>query len=85
MRITAAEAQKRYNRLDALRVMTEGFEEGEGHSIAAKASRAENQPDSNFTGIIRLTLDEKDFLGYILSDNEYLSDYEKEVLKFYIG
>lgn len=85
MKITVQEAKKRYNRLDTLRVLTEGYEEGEGYNIYQKAFRAENKSTEEFTGIIRFTATEKDFLGYILSDNEYLDEYEKEILRFYIG
>lgn len=84
-RLSVKELQKRYHRLDTLRVLTEGYEIGEGYSIYQKASRAENQPDEYFTGIIRLTNSEKEFLSYILDENPYLIEYDKEVLRYYIG
>lgn len=63
------ECIKRMNRLDTLRVLTEGFEDGCGASICSKAIKAYNKED-NFTGIIRLTFLEKDFLGYVLASHE---------------
>ena len=71
----------RYERLDTLRVVTEGYNSSEGLSICRKASKAEDM--EHFTGIIRLTFQEKDFLGYILED-EFLTDYERGVIEFYI-
>lgn len=70
----------RYKRLDTLRVLMEGYEEGSGLSIYKKAVKAANA--EHFTGIIRLTFTEKDFLGYRLED-EWLSDYQKSVISFY--
>lgn len=78
-----AELIKRMNRLDTLRVLTEGFEEGEGRNICDKALRAYNKTE-NFTGIIRLSLLEKDFLGYML-DSDMNSEEDIEVIKFYMG
>ena len=72
----------RMQRLDALRVLTEGYEDGEGLSICKKALKAYNKVD-NFTGIIRLTLPEKDFLDLMLHEDEFLSDEEKEVCRYY--
>lgn len=76
------EVVKRMNRLDTLRVLTEGYEEGEGKSICEKALRAYNKKD-NFTGIIRLTFSEKDFLGYLL-DCEYNTEKDNETINFYL-
>ena len=75
---------KRTRRLDILRVLTEGYEEGEGLNICKKALKAYNKV-KDFTGIIRLTSTEKDFLNYILEENEYITEEDKDVLKFYIG
>lgn len=80
--LTANEVLERMNRLDWLRVLTEGYEEGEGRSICEKAVKAYNKKD-NFTGIIRLTVLEKDFLGYML-ENEFNTDKDIEVIRFYI-
>ena len=80
--LSAEELIRRINRLDKLRVLTENFTDGEGQSIARKAYRAENKTD-NFTGIIRLSFDEKEFLGYLL-DNEYLEHDEVDAIKFYM-
>lgn len=80
-RVSAEELQKRYNRLDRLRVITEPFESGPGLSIYKKALRAEDA--QNFTGIIRLTPAEKDWLEYLL-ENDMLTDYDVEVINFYI-
>lgn len=79
-KLSKEEFEKRYKRLDTLRVMTEGYDEGEGLSICKKALRAENK--EIFTGIIRLTNTEKDFLGYCL-ESDFLDEEEKEVIKFY--
>ncbi len=80
--LTANEVLERMNRLDWLRVLTEGYEDGEGKSICEKAVKAYNKKD-NFTGIIRLTVLEKDFLGYML-ENEFNTDKDIEVIRFYI-
>ena len=69
-------------RLDVLRVLKEGYEEGEGESICKKAWKAYNKVD-NFTGIIRLNDLEKDFIGYML-ENEFNTEEDIEVLKFYL-
>ena len=82
--LEAKELIKRMNRLDTLRVLTEGFEEGEGRRIADKAWRAWNKSE-DFTGIIRLSITEKDFLSYILGENDFITDEEREVLRFYIN
>lgn len=74
------EVMKRMKRLDTLRVMTEGYDEGEGQSICKKALRAYDK--EQFTGIIRLTTTEKDFLGYKLED-DMIDDEDREVIRFY--
>lgn len=81
-KLTAEEAIRRMNRLDTLKVLTQAFEEGEGLNICRKAYEAWNKND-NFTGIIHLTKNEKDFLGYCL-ENEYNTKEDNEVLNFYI-
>lgn len=80
-KLESKELQKRMDRLDWLRVLTEGYTEGEGYSICQKALRAYNKTE-NFTGIIRLTVSEKDFLYYIF----YATHDEKDidVLRHYI-
>lgn len=80
---TTKELVKRLDRLDTLRVLTEGYEDGEGLSICKKSVKAFNNTQ-NFTGIVRLTFLEKEFLAYILDENEYLDDEDKECLRFYI-
>lgn len=79
--LSKEEMMKRMSRLDTLRVMMEGYDEGEGLSIFKKAWKAYNKND-NFTGIIRLNTLEKDFLSYKLED-EFISDSEIEVVRFY--
>lgn len=74
------EVLKRMQRLDTLRVLTEGYEEGEGVNICKKALRAYDK--ESFTGIIRLTFTEKDFLGYLLED-EMLDEADREAIRFY--
>lgn len=81
-KLNQQELLTRMRRLDTLRVLTEGYEEGEGKNICKKALNAYNKIEG-FTGIIRLTFLEKDFLGYCL-ESEYLSAEEKEVINFYI-
>lgn len=66
------EALKRMDRLDDLRVLMEGYTAGEGLSMYKKALQAYNKQD-NFTGIIRLTRLEKEFLSYRY-DAEYAED-----------
>lgn len=75
------ELMKRMKRLDNLRVMTEGFTEGVGRDICDKALRAYNKVE-NFTGIIRLTGIEKDFLAYILEGRT--DEEDVETIQFYL-
>lgn len=75
------ELLKRMNRLDILRVLTEGYEYGTGREICKKAIRAYNK-EENFTGIIRLNLIEKDFLSYCLESD--MTEKEIETIKFYL-
>ena len=79
--LSADELVRRMRRLDVLRVMTEGYEEGVGVKICQKALRAYNKVNG-FTGIVRLTTVEKDFLGY-LYENSHIDDEEVKVLDFY--
>lgn len=80
-KLSVKEMLTRMERLDTLRVITEGFTEGEGLNIYEKALRAYNKVNG-FTGIIRLTQTEKEFLDYMLEDS-FLDDEDKEVIKFY--
>lgn len=75
------EMLKRMRRLDVLRVLTEQYECEKGESICKKALRAYNKV-KGFTGIIRLTDIEKDFLSYKL-ESSFITDEEKEVINFY--
>jgi hypothetical protein len=79
--LKAKEMLKRMNRLDTLRVLTEQHECEEGRSICKKALKAYNKLDG-FTGIIRLTFSEKDWLGYMLEDN-FLDDEDRECIEYY--
>lgn len=81
-KLSPEEVMKRMKRLDWLRVLTEGYEDGEGASICKKALQAYDKTD-NFTGIIKLNILEKDFLGYML-ENTFNSDKDIEVIKFYL-
>lgn len=76
------EVMTRMNRLNTLRVLTEGYTDGEGRSICDKALKAYNKKDS-FTGIIRLTFLEKDFLGYLL-ESDMNDEEDIETIRFYI-
>lgn len=75
------ELLKRMNRLDVLRILTEGYECGTGKEICKKVIRAYNK-EENFTGIIRLNLIEKDFLSYCLKSD--MTEKEMETIKFYL-
>lgn len=76
------EVLKRMSRLDWLRVLTEGYDSGVGNSIYNKVVRAYNKSD-NFTGIIRLTPNEKDFLGYML-ESDMNTERDIEVINWYL-
>ncbi len=80
-KLETGEFIKRLRRLDTLRVLVEQHECKEGESIYKKAFRAYNKTN-NFTGIIRLTFLEKDWLAYML-ENEFNSEEDIEVIKFY--
>lgn len=81
-RLPKDELIKRMKRLDTLRVLTEQHECAEGRSICRKALQAYNKLD-DFTGIIRLTFLEKDWLAYMLEDDRYLDDDDREAIRFY--
>lgn len=81
-KLSLDEMLKRMNRLDWLRVLTEGYESGEGKSICDKALRAYDKTE-NFTGIIRLTAIEKDFLGYMLEDSMN-TEKDIETIRYYL-
>lgn len=76
------EILERMRRLDWLIVLTEGYERGVGLGIHKKALRAYDKTD-NFTGIIHLTLEEKDFIGYML-ESDMLTDRDRAVLEYYL-
>lgn len=85
--LSVQEFLKRYNRLDTLRVLTEGYDDLDGNEhpytkICKKASKAENNL-SNFTGIIRLSPTEKYYLEGML-DREFLTPEEEEVIRYYL-
>lgn len=82
-KLNVNEARKRLNRLDTLRVLVEGFDEGTGLEIYNKVMRALNNC-KNFTGIIRLDVNQKDFLSYIRYESDMISDEDKAVLDFYL-
>lgn len=74
-KLNASEVINRMNRLSWLIVLTEPYEDGEGKSICEKALRAYNKKD-NFTGIIKLTASEREFLNYKLEDNDNKKDID---------
>lgn len=82
-RLDQAELLKRINRLDTLRVLTEPHDCPEGRSICRKALNAYDKL-TDFTGIVRLTSKEKDWLGYML-ENKFLSNRDIDCIKFYTG
>ncbi len=75
------ELMKKMKRLDNLRVLTEGFTEGVGRGICDKALRAYYKAE-NFTGIIRLTGIEKDFLAYMLEGRT--DEEDVETIQYYL-
>ena len=79
--LTLEEMLKRMDRLSWLMVLTEGYEEGDYKSIHDKAERAYNKQD-NFTGIIRLNVNEKDCIGALMHDS-MANDKDIEVLSHY--
>mgnify|MGYP007121874924 CR=1 FL=1 len=79
--LSADELMKRLRRLDTLRVMTEQHECKEGRNICKKALNAYNKMNG-FTGIIKLTFLEKDWLVYML-ENGCITDEEIKVIEFY--
>lgn len=88
-KLSASEVLKRMNRLDTLRVLVEGYvfnKDDENYNdipnnIYNKAVRAWKNLN-NFTGIIRLTFEEKDWLSYLL-ESDFIDDEDKEVINFY--
>lgn len=73
-------SNRKYN-LYRLMMMTEGFDGGEGKKIHDKCERAlEKMP---FTGIIRLNIHEKDFIGYMKENSEFYTADEIAALDFY--
>ncbi len=80
-RLEKEEVLKRMNRLDTLRVLVEQCDCEEGISITKKALRAYNKVE-NFTGIIRLTPIEKNWLIYML-ESDFNTPEEIEAIKFY--
>ena len=77
------EVIKRSERLSWLIVLTEGYDDGEGLKIHDKAVKAYNKV-KNFTGIIRLSSIEKEFLSYIFYENKMLCNRDIETLKYYV-
>lgn len=80
-KLSKKEMLKRMNRLSTLIAILEGYEEGVGVSIYNKILNAFNKT-INFTGIIRLSNVEKDFLSYQF-ENDMLTDKDIEVITFY--
>lgn len=81
--LSQQELIRRMNRLDKLIVLCEQHDCVPGRNITRKALAAYNKAD-NFTGIIRLTPSEKDWLSYML-ENEFLSDYDRSVINWYVN
>lgn len=80
-KLNARELVRRLNRLDTLRVLTEQHETGEGVAIWNKALKAYNK-FYGFTGIIRLTPAEKEWLSYKLESN-MLDNKDIETIEYY--
>ena len=82
-KLPAKEISKRLGRLNILRILIEQHESKDGKSIYQKTIKAMDKAD-NFTGIIRLTIAEKDLLGYML-ENTMLDKEEVETINHYIN
>lgn len=80
-KLSAPELMKRLRRLDVLKVITEQRKCKHGRNICKKALNAYNKMNG-FTGIIKLTFLEKDWLSYML-ESDMLSNEDREVIKFY--
>lgn len=80
-KLSNEEFKTRFNRLAQLICMFEDYPEGPGHTIHQKALKAYNKTNG-FTGIIRLTFTEKDFLSYKLED-QFIDKEEIELIRFY--
>lgn len=83
--LSKEELMKRMNRLDTLRILVEGHEEGPYLNIYNKINKALKA--NPFTGILHLTFDEKDALSYKMEmlDSKSLSDEEIATICFYTG
>ena len=79
--LSADECLRRMNRLGTLMTLVEQSENDVGQSIYRKALQAYNKLE-NFTGIIRLSFREKDWLSYML-ESDMLSDKDIDAIKFY--
>lgn len=80
-KLTKEEAEDRLDKLSWLIYWFEGHESGTGHNIWQKAYKAYNKVN-DFTGIIRLTKYEKEFISYML-DSKPISKKEIEIIRFY--
>lgn len=80
-KLSPASFTAKYRRLDTLRVIIEGNESKVGLAIYNKVINALNK--DVFTGIIRLTFTEKDFLSYYL-ESDMLSVKDKYVIESFI-
>lgn len=78
-KLEVKEVIARLDRLYALVSICEAYE-GCGASICAKALKAAEK-NNNFTGIIRLTSTEKEFLSYLLEGS--MGDENRKVVDFY--
>ena len=74
---------KRMDRLGTLIALTEQHESPIGRSICKKAVQALHK-SLNFTGVIRLTSLEKEWLSYML-ESDMISDKSRQVINFYIS
>lgn len=81
-KLSIDEVLKRMDRLSNLMCLTREIEDNKhAENIYKKALRAYNKTE-DFTGIIRLTFSEKDWLSYCL-ENSCITDKEIETVKFY--
>ena len=82
-KLSIPQIKERLSRLKHLIVLTENFENEDGESIYKKAYKAYHKKD-NFTGVIRLNEQEKDFISYLIDECDMLSEKDIETYKYYL-
>lgn len=80
-KLSNEELKNRLSRLAKLICIFEEHTDEKGSSICQKAVRAYNKTD-NFTGIIKLTSLEKEFISYKLEE-QFIDKEKIELIRFY--